>query len=126
MDTGNMSADSNLTRSVRSFVRRAGRTTPAQRRAVERLWPTYGIDYRPAPLDLEAVFGRAAERVLEIGFGDGESLVHQAAEQPDVDYIGIEVHPPGVGHCLLLAESSAVRNLRVIAHDASPRAPASA
>lgn len=113
-----MPETSGTRRAVRSFVRRAGRVTPAQRRAVDRLWPTYGIDYRPAPLDLEAVFGRSAERVLEIGFGDGESLVHQAVEQPDTDYLGIEVHPPGIGHCLLLAESSAVSNLRVIAHDA--------
>lgn len=105
-------------RSVRSFVRRTGRITAAQRQAIERLWQRYGIEYSEALLDLDAVFGRRAGRVLEIGFGDGESLVLMAAANPDLDFIGIEVHRPGVGHCLLRAEAANVRNLRLISHDA--------
>jgi tRNA (guanine-N7-)-methyltransferase len=105
-------------RSVRSFVRRTGRITAAQRQALERLWPRYGIDYSEAPLDLDRVFGRRADRILEIGFGDGESLVQQAAANPGLDFIGIEVHQPGMGHCLLGADARDLRNLRLIAHDA--------
>lgn len=105
-------------RTIRSFVRRTGRITPAQERALDKLWPRFGIEYSPATLDLDTVFGRTAERVLEIGFGDGETLVRQAAENADVDYLGVEVHRPGVGHCLLHAEASDLQNLRLIAHDA--------
>lgn len=105
-------------RPIRSFVRRAGRMTPSQQRALEELWPEYGIDYKPVTLDIDAVFGRSAGRILEIGFGNGESLVEQAAEHPELDYIGIEVHEPGVGHCLLLARDAGVTNLKLIAHDA--------
>jgi len=105
-------------RPIRSFVRRAGRMTPSQQRALEELWPEYGIDYKPVTLDIDAVFGRSAGRVLEIGFGNGESLVEQAAEHPELDYIGIEVHEPGVGHCLLQARDAGVTNLKLIAHDA--------
>jgi tRNA (guanine-N7-)-methyltransferase len=105
-------------RAIRSFVRREGRMTPAQERAFERLWGRFGIDYAPKLLDLDRVFGRRAERVLEIGFGNGETLVEQAAADPGRDYIGVEVHRPGVGHCLLAAEGAGLRNLRVIVHDA--------
>ncbi|HEY5644149.1 MAG TPA: tRNA (guanosine(46)-N7)-methyltransferase TrmB [Woeseiaceae bacterium] len=105
-------------RTIRSFVRRTGRLTPSQARALEELWPRYGIDYRGAPLDLAALYGRRAPIVLEIGFGNGETLVEQAAARPDADFLGIEVHEPGVGHCLLKAEQADVGNLRVIMHDA--------
>jgi tRNA (guanine-N7-)-methyltransferase len=105
-------------RSIRSFVRRAGRTTTAQRQAMEHLWPRYGIDIADQPLDLDDLFGRTAERVLEIGFGNGESLVLQAAQNPALDFLGIEVHRPGIGHCLLLAEARNVGNLRLICNDA--------
>lgn len=105
-------------RRIRSYVLRSGRTTPAQDRAIERLWPRFGIEFAPAALDFPAIFGRNAPRVLEIGFGDGETLVEQAAADPASDYIGIEVHRPGVGHCLLAAEKRDLANLRVIAHDA--------
>jgi tRNA (guanine-N7-)-methyltransferase len=105
-------------RRIRSYVLRSGRTTPAQERAIERLWPRYGLEFAPAPLDFAQVFGRSAPRVLEIGFGDGDTLVEQAAAAPDTDWIGVEVHRPGIGHCLLRAEALGIGNLRVIAHDA--------
>jgi tRNA (guanine-N7-)-methyltransferase len=103
---------------IRSFVLRAGRITGAQKRALEELLPRYGIPFAPGPLDLDRCFGRAAPRVLEIGFGNGDTLVELAAAAPDRDFIGVEVHPPGVGHCLLEIESRGLRNVRVIAHDA--------
>jgi tRNA (guanine-N7-)-methyltransferase len=105
-------------RPIRSFVRRAGRMTSSQQRALEELWPEYGISYAPAELDLDSVFGRGADRVLEIGFGNGESLVEQASEHPELDFIGIEVHEPGVGHCLLKAKEADVTNLKLVVHDA--------
>ena len=105
-------------RSVRSFVRRAGRITPAQDRALREHWPQYGIDFSPKPLDLDEVFGRTADRVLEIGFGNGETLVRDAAGRPDVDFLGIEVHEPGIGRCLIAASDLEITNLRVIRHDA--------
>jgi tRNA (guanine-N7-)-methyltransferase len=105
-------------RAIRSFVRRTGRITPAQERAFENLWPRFGIDFSPETLDPDAVFGRPARRVLEIGFGDGETLVEQAAADPARDYLGIEVHRPGVGHCMLRAADRDLRNLRLIVHDA--------
>ena len=105
-------------RVVRSFVLRAGRITVAQRRALEELWPRYGIGYRPEPLDLDAAFGRHAPRILEIGFGDGELLAAMARRDPATDFLGIEVHEPGIGHCLLLIEKLALGNLRLIRHDA--------
>ncbi len=110
--------DSPHRRPIRSFVRRIGRMTPSQRRALDDLWPDLGIEFQPGPLDLDHIFGRAAPRVLEIGFGNGESLVQQAREHPELDYLGIEVHEPGVGHCLLAADAAGVTNLRLIMHDA--------
>ena len=92
--------------------------TPAQGRAFERLWGRFGIDFAPAPLDFDRLFGRKADRVLEIGFGNGETLVQQAAADPERDFLGVEVHRPGAGHCLLAAEKAGVQNLRVIVHDA--------
>ncbi len=111
--------ESNPTRrSIRSFVRRTGRMTPAQVRARKELWPQYGLDYAEEPLDLDCVFDRSARRILEIGFGNGESLIRAAEEEPEADFLGIEVHEPGVGHCLIHAHESAISNLRVIVHDA--------
>jgi len=98
-------------------VRREGRLTPGQQRALDRLWPRYGVDYAETPLDFDALFGRAAPRVLEIGFGNGESLAGIAAEHPEQDFIGIEVHRPGVGHLLRELEALGIDNVRVIAHD---------
>jgi tRNA (guanine-N7-)-methyltransferase len=105
-------------RTIRSFVRRAGRITPSQQRAFETLWPVYGVEYRAELLVFERLFGRSAPVVLEIGFGNGETLVEQAAASPDRDFIGIEVHEPGIGHCMLKADETGVTNLRLINHDA--------
>ena len=110
-------------RKVRSFVRRPGRTTPAQRRAFEELLPRYAIDAPQGPLDLGAIFGRDARRTLDIGFGDGEALVTSALNNSGVDYVGIEVHEPGIGHLLLLLEQSGARNVRVVARDAADVVP---
>jgi tRNA (guanine-N7-)-methyltransferase len=104
--------------SIRSYVLRAGRITQAQKRALAELLPRYGIPYAPAVFDLDRVFGRAAPRVLEIGFGNGDTLVELASSFPNRDFIGVEVHPPGIGHCLLAVESLGLANLRVVAHDA--------
>jgi tRNA (guanine-N7-)-methyltransferase len=105
-------------RTVRSFVLRAGRATAGQQRALAELWPKYGVEFSAATLDLDALFGRSAPRMLEIGFGAGEALLEYAAAHPEVDCIGIEVHRPGVGHLLLGVEAANLRNLRVICHDA--------
>jgi len=105
-------------RTVRSFVKRGGRTTLAQSRALTQLWPSYGVDPGVGEIDLDALYGRRAPRVLEIGFGDGESLVSRAAATPEADFLGVEVHPPGVGHCLLLAADAALCNMRVVRQDA--------
>lgn len=105
-------------RGVRSFVRRAGRTTPAQNRALTELWPVYGIDFSAEPLNLGEAFGREAQKVLEIGFGNGEALVRDAALQPETDFLGVEIHEPGVGRCLMAARDLGITNLRVIMHDA--------
>jgi tRNA (guanine-N7-)-methyltransferase len=105
-------------RPIRSFVMRAGRMTVGQTRALEDLWPRYGVEYSAAPLDLPALFGRDAPRILEIGFGNGEHLAGLAAANPDRDYLGIEVHRPGVGHVLMLAQKQELTNIRVSDHDA--------
>lgn len=105
-------------RRVRSFVLRGGRVTAAQQRALDDLWPAFGLDPGTQPLDFGQVFGREAPRMLEIGFGTGEALAAFAAAHPETDCLGIEVHRPGVGHLLLRAHSEGLRNLRVICHDA--------
>jgi tRNA (guanine-N7-)-methyltransferase len=105
-------------RGIRSYVLRGGRITQAQKRALTDLMPRYGIPYAPAFLDLDDVFGRRAPRVLEIGFGNGDTLVALASEDPGTDFIGVEVHPPGIGHCLLAIESRGLANVRIVAHDA--------
>lgn len=114
-ETGN---DKRNQRTVRSFVRRTGRMTSAQNRAMRDLWPQFGLDYKEQHLDFASVYGRHAPTVLEIGFGNGETLVEQAAGDPERNYLGVEVHEPGVGHCLLHIEAAAISNLRLIAHDA--------
>ncbi len=118
MTNNNTNPEENHKRTVRSFVRRTGRLTPGQERALGVLWPEYGIDYSPQALDLQSVFGRDAPDVLEIGFGNGETLVNQAAANRERDYLGIEVHRPGVGHCMMHAKAAGLSNLRIICHDA--------
>ncbi|HNP37223.1 MAG TPA: tRNA (guanosine(46)-N7)-methyltransferase TrmB [Woeseiaceae bacterium] len=105
-------------RSIRSFVRRAGRLTPSQKKALAELWPQFGIDFDSRLLDLDALFARRAPRTLEIGFGNGDTLVQQAAARPLHDFLGIEVHEPGVGHFLLRIRAAGITNLRLIRHDA--------
>jgi tRNA (guanine-N7-)-methyltransferase len=105
-------------RSIRSYVLRQGRVTAAQASAVERLMPVYGIAFSPAPLDLEQAFGRRAPKILEIGFGMGETTAAIAQAHPECDYLGIEVHTPGVGALLRHIESLGLTNVRVVQHDA--------
>jgi tRNA (guanine-N7-)-methyltransferase len=105
-------------RAVRSFVVRAGRMTVAQERAWRDLWPGLGVPDDDGPLDLPALFGRDAPRTLEIGFGNGDSLVALAAAHPDRDYLGIEVHRPGVGHLMLRCEAEDLHNVRIVCRDA--------
>jgi tRNA (guanine-N7-)-methyltransferase len=105
-------------RTVRSFVRRAGRLTPSQSRALGALWPRFGIEPPAKPLDLDALFGRSAPRTLEIGFGNGDNLAALAARHPERDYLGVEVHDPGVGRLLLRIEREELANVRIARHDA--------
>jgi len=106
-------------RPIRSFVLRQGRLTAAQQRAIETAMPRFGVAYAPQMLALDALFGRKeSPKVLEIGFGMGDSTAAIAAANPDIDYLGIEVHGPGVGNLLRLIEASGLKNLRLIQHDA--------
>jgi len=105
-------------RSIRSFVMRGGRITEAQQRALDSLWPQYGIAFQPAHLDFAAAFGRHAPVTLEIGFGNGDNLAAQASTHPERNYLGVEVHRPGVGRLLLGLEERELPNVRIICHDA--------
>lgn len=105
-------------RRIRSFVLRQGRFTEAQQRAFDEQWPRFGIDYAGQPRDFDAVFGRHAPRVLEIGFGNGEALRFGALHDPARDVIGIEVHAPGVGRLLNALAAEGIGNVRVYHHDA--------
>lgn len=105
-------------RPIRSYVLRQGRVTGAQQRARETLLPQFGIPYSRELLDLTRVFGRAAPRILEIGTGMGETSARIAAAHPENDYIGIEVHAPGVGSLLNRIVELGLANIRVIQHDA--------
>jgi tRNA (guanine-N7-)-methyltransferase len=104
-------------RTIKSYVVRGGRLTIAQQRALEEHWPRYGLEYGSL-LDLPQIFGRDAPRTFEIGFGNGDNLVELAAAHPERDFIGVEVHPPGVGHLLLKAAAANLCNLRIVQHDA--------
>ena len=113
-----MSDSDHHPRAIRSFVTRSGRITSAQERALEELWPRYGVEFGAAPLDLDALFGRRARRVAEIGFGNGDNLLALAASRPEEDFLGIEVHRPGVGRLLLQLQERALGNVRVVCRDA--------
>jgi tRNA (guanine-N7-)-methyltransferase len=104
-------------RPIRSFVLRQGRMSDAQQRACEALYPRYGIS-ADAPLDFRALFGRDAPVVLEIGFGMGETTAAIAASRPDVDFLGVEVHWPGIGALLRRIDSTGLSNVRVLRRDA--------
>lgn len=105
-------------RLIRSFVRREGRMTSGQKDALEHLGPRYSLDRVEGIIDFEAVFGRKAPVGLEIGFGNGVALIARAQQHPDHDYLGAEVHRPGVGRLLLQIEQLALSNVRVTCHDA--------
>jgi tRNA (guanine-N7-)-methyltransferase len=121
-------ADTEHPRSIRSFVIRTGRITAAQERALEDLWPKYGVELSADAdvtgsgtaglLNFETLFRRKAPRTVEIGFGNGENLARMAAQHPERDYLGIEVHRPGVGRLLLGLEELQLTNVRVVCHDA--------
>lgn len=111
-------SDSEHPRPIRSFVTRSGRITPAQARALQELWPHYGIEPGAAPLDLDTVYGRSARRVAEIGFGNGDNLLTLAASRPADDFLGVEVHRPGVGRLLLQLKERGLANVRVVCRDA--------
>ena len=104
--------------SIRSFVLRQGRMSDAQHRFLDEMMPRVGLAYRPAPVDLNAVFGRQAPHVVEIGFGMGQSTAAIAQARPGDDFLGIEVHAPGVGGLCKLIEEGGITNLRIVQHDA--------
>jgi tRNA (guanine-N7-)-methyltransferase len=103
-------------REIRSFVRREGRMTVAQKRALEELWPRFGVE--PGRIELARVFGREAPVVMEIGFGNGEHLLARAQAEPDKDFLGVEVHRPGAGRVMNRAQAAGLSNLRVSCDDA--------
>jgi tRNA (guanine-N7-)-methyltransferase len=105
-------------RGVRSYVLRTGRLTSGQARALAELGPRYVLPHSLTPLDWNTVFGRRAPRVLEIGFGMGEATAQLAREQPERDFIGVEVHTPGVGSLLLRMRELGLDNVRIVQHDA--------
>lgn len=105
-------------RRIRSFVTRAGRVSTGQRRAIEELGERFVLSHTPAPIDWPTVFGRTAPRIFEIGFGMGATTAEIAARRPDDDFIGVEVHEPGVGALLKLIGERALPNVRILQHDA--------
>ncbi|MHB1236488.1 MAG: tRNA (guanosine(46)-N7)-methyltransferase TrmB [Gallionella sp.] len=105
-------------RHIRSFVLRQGRVSPAQQRACDTLLPRFGIPYTAQALDLDPAFGRSAPKILEIGFGMGDSTASIALAHPENDYLALEVHTPGVGNLLKLVDTQHISNIRIIQHDA--------
>jgi tRNA (guanine-N7-)-methyltransferase len=105
-------------RAVRSFVRRAGRQTPAQQRALIELWPRYGLPGETGLIDFAVLFGRRAPITIEIGFGNGDHLAARALAEPERNFLGVEVHRPGIGHLLRTAAAANLANLRVAEQDA--------
>ena len=113
-----MTDTSNKHRPIKSYVLRQGRLTPGQERALEQAWPRYGVDYQGCARDLDVLFARNAPKIVEIGFGNGDALLAAAHSDPHRDYLGLEVHRPGVGRLLLNADKAGISNLRVFHHDA--------
>ncbi|MFC3152034.1 tRNA (guanosine(46)-N7)-methyltransferase TrmB [Litoribrevibacter euphylliae] len=105
-------------RTIRSFVKRTGRMTESQQRAMDEHWQQLGLTHEQGQLDLAQVFGREAPLVVEVGFGNGDSLVEMAQREPEKDFIGIEVHEPGVGRLINNVVSLGLTNLRAYCHDA--------
>ena len=114
----NIADEKPFQRKIRSFVRRSGRLTASQKRGLNELWSRYGIEYQNAPVNLDQLFGRDGPKNVEIGFGMAENLLSVAQSHPNEDFIGIEVHEPGVGHALNQIEQLALHNIRIIKHDA--------
>jgi len=105
-------------RRIRSFVRREGRLTTGQQRALDELFPRFGIEASHTPIDFATMYGREAPVILEIGFGNGDTLATIARNNPENNYLGIEVHRPGVGHLLMRIEEYGLSNVRVMCADA--------
>lgn len=104
-------------RKIRSYVRREGRFTPAQKSAYESLWPIYGLDTTVEQWDFSRVFDRQSDVFLELGFGDGRVLKRLSAQYPENDYLGIEVHRPGVGRVMRELDQKGLKNVRVASED---------
>jgi tRNA (guanine-N7-)-methyltransferase len=117
-DTGRQMLYDPTERRIRSFVTRAGRLSTAQAKAIETLGPQFCIPYVKAPFDCDRAFGRSAPTILEIGFGMGDTTAKIAAGMPDKNFLGVEVHTPGVGSLLKLIGEQQLNNLRIIQHDA--------
>ena len=105
-------------RHIRSFVLRQGRVSVAQQRAIDTFLPRYGIPYCPKPLDFNIAFRRSAPTILEIGFGMGDSTATIAQAHPEINYLALEVHTPGVGNLLKLIDAQQLENIRIMQHDA--------
>jgi len=105
-------------RGIRSYVLRQGRITPSQQRALDQLFPTYGLPFTPQPIDAKKIFARTAPVVVEVGSGMGETTVEIAQAHPEVDYLAVEVHGPGVGSLLKKIDALGLNNVRAIRHDA--------
>jgi len=105
-------------RSVRSFVVRNGRITPAQQRALDELLPIYGVDFQSCAIDPAILFGRTAPLWVETGFGNGDALIAMAERYPEKNFLGVEIHAPGVGHLLQSVHARELANVRIVRHDA--------
>lgn len=119
VETAEFTEDGRYKRKVRSFVLRTGRLSEFQRQTMNDNWAAYGLEHQTEPFDFPTIYGNTNPIILEIGFGMGKSLVEMALQNPDKNYLGIEVHTPGVGACLAYAVEKHVKNLRIICHDAT-------
>ena len=119
VETAEFTEDGRYKRKVRSFVLRTGRLSEFQRQTMNDNWAAYGLEHQTEPFNFLAIYGNTNPVILEIGFGMEKSLVEMAFQNPDKNYLGIEVHTPGVGSCLAYAVEKQVKNLRVICHDAT-------